>query len=287
MDEWTDLRFFLALARRGSTQRAARELGVNQSTVTRRIDALEEALGVRLFRRTRRGSRLTDAGARVLPEAERVEQAIASTARAAEQDVAGEVVVTTTAAFAPRLVPPVATLSERFPDLCVVVRAGDRVVDLGDGGADVAVRLGRPRTQGVVARKVGEIELGLYASDGYVERHGAPAPDALRGHRMLGYTGELRRLPEARWMRACGGRIVFRSDSIATLVEAARAGLGIAVLPHGAHGPGLRRLGPVEGLTTRSIYVACHESSRGLPRVRVVLDELAIALGERRRPAPS
>lgn len=289
MFEWSDLRCFLAVARTGTLSAAARELGVAQTTVGRRLEVLEEVLGARLFDRTKGGLRLSGVGAEVLELAHTMERAAAEVerrARGQDQQLEGTVRITTTEAFArSHVVPCLAELQREHPGLRFEVIAGNSTLDLDGREADLAVRLMRPDDPSLVARRIGHIELGLFASEAYLEDHGLggdglePAGlglhDGLLGHRVAGYAGEMAGAPEARWLaeHAARATVVLRSNSIPALVAAVGSGMALAILPSAlAHEQGLRCVAPLPELPRRPVWLVFHADLRDNARVRCVVD---------------
>jgi DNA-binding transcriptional LysR family regulator len=284
MIDWNDLRFLLAVARGGSTAAAARELDVNQSTVVRRVAALEKGLGLRLFDRKRDGYRLTGEGSALLQEADAVEASVqAFTRRAASLDSAlvGSLRVTTAEGIALRLLPPLLNeFHRRHPGMQINLLIEDRYRDLGDGQADVALRAGPPGDGTLVGRKLVDAAWAVYGSHAYVERHGSPvAPAALNGHRLIGFEGALERIAPARWLRenVARGEIVCRSNSILGLLFAAQSGFGLALLPCHIADPDadlVRVIDPVPSLTF-GIWILTHQDLHKTARVRAFFDFMA------------
>jgi DNA-binding transcriptional LysR family regulator len=287
-----DLRHLLAVAREGSTAAAARALGVNQSTVVRRVAALEEGLGLRLFDKRRDGYRPTAEGVALVGEAGAVEASVlAFLRRAASLDgaLAGSLRVTTAEGIAARLMP--ALLGEfhrRYPEMRVNLLIEDRYRELGDGQADVAIRAGGPGDDTLVGRKLGDLAWAVYGSRGYVERHGRPAaPADLDGHHLVGFEGALERIAAARWLRevAPRGLVACRSNSILGHLMAAQLGVGLALLPchiGDAEAELVRVVEPPPALTA-GLWVLTHPDLCRSPRVRAFLDFMAVEI-ERYRP---
>lgn len=284
MINWNDLRFFLAVARGGSTAAAARELGVNQSTVVRRVAALEEGLGLRLFDKKRDGYRLTGEGFPLLDEATAVEESVrAFTRRAASLDNAlvGSLRVTTAEGIALRLLPPLLNeFHRRHPGMQVNLLIEDRFRDLGDGHAEVALRAGPPGDGALVGRKLVDAAWAVYASRTYVEQHGRPlGPDGLNAHRHIAFEGALERIAAARWLRqmAPHAEIACRSNSVLGLLYAAQSGFGLAVLPCHVADPEadlVRVIDPLPALTY-GFWILTHPDLHRTPRVRAFFDFMA------------
>lgn len=278
--EWSDLRYFLAVARSGSTSAAARLLGVNQTTCARRIEVLERALGLILFERTSAGYPITPAGAALMSEAERAEQgAIAFERLAVEQARAIHSVVRLTAGdFLAELiaVPAIAALAKTTPELRVELDISSKVVDLACGDADVALRAALAiKEPDLVARKIMATPWAFYCSNGYAAQTGAPRTmSEAMAHPLVTLAGTpaemLRSLHPAADIR-------HTTNSMTALVSALCGGHGVGALPVivGDRQPGLTRCFDVPIGNTGGIWIVYHERLRHAPQVRILVDHLA------------
>ena len=230
--DWNDLRYFLAVARAGSTIAAARELGVNQTTVARRLLELEAATGVQLFERRREGYRLRADGQALLRAAEEAEAGVRAFADLAGSLARGldRIRVTTNEPLANTiLAPAIRTYREAFPDVRIELVVSPRQLDLARGEADVALRAApRPDDPELVVRRLGEAAWAVYCSRDYARIHGAPADmTELRDHVVL-VIGD----PSgSRLADLAPARAVERRETVNDLCIAARAGLGVISLP--------------------------------------------------------
>jgi DNA-binding transcriptional LysR family regulator len=283
MIDWNDLRYLLAVARCGSTAAAARALGVNQSTVVRRVAALEDALGLRLFNRKRDGYRLTGEGKALLENAAGVEEQVhAFTRRAAALDSAltGSLRVTTAEGMALGLVPQLLNaFHRRHPGIQVHLLIEDRYQDLSDGQADVALRAGPPGDDALVGRKLCDQCWAVYGSRGYVDQHGAPAtPEDLNKHRLIGLEGAIDGIMPARWLRSIAPRaeIACRSNSVLGLLFAVQSGFGLSPLPCHIGDPTdlVRCVDPLPALTG-GFWILTHPDLHKRPKVRAFFDFVA------------
>lgn len=284
MIDWDDPRFFLAVARAGSTAGAARALGVNQSTVVRRVTALEAALGLRLFDKRRDGYRLTPEGEALLQDATSVEAAVLAFARRAtalDSALTGTLGVTTAEGMALGLVPQLLNeFHRRYPGIRVNLLIEDRYSDLSGGPAEVALRAGPPGDSTLVGRKLADQSWAVYASHGYVERCGRPAlPEELNGHRMIGFEGAIENITPARWLREIAPRceITSRSNSVLGLLFAVQSGFGLGLLPCQIGDPeaGLVRvIDPQPGLTS-GFWILTHPDLHKRPKIRAFFDFMA------------
>jgi DNA-binding transcriptional LysR family regulator len=285
--DWGHLPFFLELVRTGSLSRAASRLGVDRNTVARRVAALEEELGLSLFERGPQGWSRTSAGEDLAALASRVEEDVLALARhadARDREVAGTVRLTSATYVAVHLLAPaVPALRARHPGLVLEVVADSRAFDLTRREADLALRMGRPRAAGLVTRKLSDVAHGLYASPAYLDRRGRGPVDFERDV-FVGFEESFVSAPQERWLErlAPRRRVVFRCNSTAGLVAAARAGAGVAVLPCFVADPdgGLEPLEPPEPVPPHALWLLVHGDLRRTPRVRAVIgwvDELLAA----------
>lgn len=286
--EWGHLRFFLELVRSGSLARAAQRLGVDRNTVARRVGALEEELGLALFERGPQGWTRTPAGEELAELASRVEEDVLALARHAEardKALSGTVRLTTaTHLSAFLLVPALPALRARHPGLLLEIAADQRTFDLTRREADLALRMGRPRDAGLMTRKLSDVAYGLYASKEYLgsRRRVDFAADAF-----VTFDDSLAGTPQERWLARMAPelRVTFRCNSTASLVAAARAGLGVGVLPCflAESDRELARL-DAPPVTSHELWLLVHGDLRRTPRVRAVIDWVD-ALVARARPA--
>lgn len=288
-----DLRLFLAVMREGNMLAAARRVGIDHSTVARRISTLEAALDARLFDRSPRGVTPTQAAFALMPHAERVESelvAAAASVAGRDREVEGMVRLATPEAFAAYLVAPhVGRLRARHPRLTLELASESRAASLSKREADIAVMLKPPPKGRLVARKLVDYRLGVYASRDYVARHGAPVGRAeLSRLAFVSYIEELAGFPEmiALDQIVAGAAISFRASSSAAQHEAVAAGVGLGVLHVFAAEADARlvRLLPGQAEVWRTYWLVMHADLQRLPRVRAIvdfLDEVAREMRER------
>ncbi|CAN7431129.1 MULTISPECIES: LysR family transcriptional regulator [Agrobacterium] len=288
---WDDVRLFLSVARSGQFLSAARKLGVNHATLSRRISALEAAIGTQLFLRSTNGCELTEEGQRLLAGAERMETemlnaqanlgrvdtAVAGTVRIGAPDGLG------VSFLAPRL----GRLTARYPDLKIQLVPVPRSFSLSQREADIAITIERPEQGRLMFSKLTDYSLGLYASADYLADYGTPDDvEALKRHRRIGYVEDLIFSPSLNFT----GEIMrdwdaaFEISSATGQTEAVRSGAGIGILHNYIAGqyPELLRIMP-QLTISRSYWTAYHESARQLVRVRTVVDFLQELVAEERR----
>ncbi|MFN4100004.1 MAG: LysR family transcriptional regulator, partial [Pararhodobacter sp.] len=235
---WDHWRSFVAVAEEESLSAAARILGLTQPTVSRHIDLLESALGTRLFLRSSQGMRLTDRGAELLSEA----RAMAASASALERlasapSDAGRGIVRLTASevVGAEILPGVlAPLIAAHPGLEIELILSNRNEDLLRRAADLAVRMVRPTQSALIARRIAEIRIGLYAHQRYLDGRGCPdTPEALAGHVLIGPDRDMAALSAYAEKHVTRRMIRFRCDSEGAQLNALRAGMGIGALQAG------------------------------------------------------
>lgn len=280
--DWNDLKYFLAVARHGSTLAAGRALEVDQSTVQRRLTELERRIGRPLAQRHPTGYRLTEFGTEMLPHAQRIEDAMSSFEQhliASGRELVGVIRVTCPEPLMTRLTqsPLIDRFHARHPSLQVQFVMSDKYLDLTKGDADVALRSGDTDDNELVGRKIGESIWALYASQKYIERHGQPQQiEELEQHAIIGFDDTMAKHRAAEWLRevAPNARMAVRNSSMLGLVNAAKSGLGVAPLPIalGDAEPDLERvLGPIEALE-RPWRLLTTSELRRTPRVSAFFD---------------
>ena len=280
---WDDTRIFLAVARHGQLLAAARALGVNHATVARRLSALEADLKVKLVDRRTTGSALTEAGERFLATAERVEaEMLGARAEIGDEDVAvsGTVRIGAPDGFGVAfLAPRLGELTERHPELTLQLVPVPRAVSLSRREADIAITVERPDHGRLVAKKLVDYALGLYASKAYLARAGKPyTPQDLKRHALVGYVEDLVYSAALAYADEIDRsfRPRFEIGSALGQTEAVRSGAGIGILHAfiARNHPELERVLEDQRID-RSYWLVLHESSRDLRRVRVVADFIA------------
>lgn len=275
---WDDLRFVAAVARHGSLLGAGRELGVEHTTVGRRIDAAERALRVKLFARGPGGLSLTAEGDRLLEHLVEVEDAVNALERrasAGHRELRGTVRVTAPETFGVAwLAPRLAAFARQHPELHIDLDPSGKVLDLGRREAEVAVRFFRSKQKALVLRRVAEISHGLYAARSYLARHPVRTVRDLPGRPFLSVPPGV---IEATWLArlAEGTAPLFTCTLTLALVAAAKAGLGLTVLPRylGDSEPELEYI-PMPDEPREQVWLTVHRDLRTVPRVRAVLDFL-------------
>jgi len=278
--DWNDLRAFLAVARTGRLTAAAARLGLDHSTLSRRIAGLEHALKARLFDRSPTGYTLTEQGARLVPMAEEMERLALGAADAvggSAASVEGTVRIGSPEGFGSWfLAPRIGALTERHPQLRVQLVAAASTFSLSKRDADIVVSVSRPQDGRLTVSRLIDYDLGLYAAPAYLAGH-APVEAAadLKGHRFVTYIEDLLHFPELDFVRqvAPEGCTALESSNLVAQLRATIAGAGLCVLPAflAAGDPRLVRILPREVALTRSLWLIVHQDLAELARVRAVL----------------
>ena len=282
--DWNDLRHFLAVAREGSTLAAGRSLRSSQTTVARRIAALERALGFPLFEKRQAGYALTPAGEELVERARHVEASIIGFSEAAaahSRDLTGTVRITSEDIYGTGLLSPLLRdLHDLHPGIMIDLDMVQETRDLGKGEADIALRSSsKDQPAGLVGRRLCTDDWTLYCSRDYADRHGTPeSVDDLRSHVIVGGGGgNLWRHYQA-WLQELDleDRVAMHHANSTGLLSAVRAGFGVAVLPCivADADPDLIRCIPPRPDHLRVLWLLTHERVRHTPRVRVIIDFL-------------
>lgn len=280
--DWTLWRSFLAVLRAGSLSQAARDLGLTQPTLGRHVSLLEEALGAVLFTRSKDGLRPTEAALSLRPQAETMASAADLLRRIASGEAEsqeGRIRLTTSEFMGVAVLPPLlAGFRARHPLIDIDLVMSDRNLDLLRGEADLAVRNVAPMQEALLARRIGAAPARLFAHEEYVARHGLPERLVdLQAHALIGREDYATRVPDFAGLRL---RFGFTSPSDVALLMALRAGLGIGACQQGVAmaDPSLLPVLPGFTLVEVPIWIAMHEDSRRLRRLRLLFDYLAAGL---------
>ena len=278
---WDDLRLVLAIARAGKLAGGAAALGVNHSTLFRRLNALEKELGSKLFERLPTGYRPTESGQRLIEAAERMETEVLSLDReltGRDTRLSGQLRVTCSETIAFRIITgEIARFRAAHPGITVDLSVDNRMLDLSRREADVALRALRPTRGDLFARKLTDMHWALYASRAYLKSHPRFTGIAdLPQHCVIGWVEDSPQMAAVSWVarHAPAGAVGFRSSTMINQLVAAREGMGIAALPVylAEDTPGLVRiLGPLDDLVTE-LWIVTHRSLKDTARVRSFME---------------
>ena len=272
--DWDDLRFFAELVRQGNLSATARRLRADHSTVARRVDSLERALKIKLFDRLPRGYVLTAEGERIAERVGALEEAVFSIQRleGGEAAVNGRVRISAPPAFASLwLVPRLAALGRNHPGLVLDVLGATAAASLARREADIALRLSRPEDAGLTIRNLGRLQYGIYGARTYLDE--VTEQDRV----FLAYDEALDASPQQRWLRKFAGNrpIAMLANDLVSLISGARAGMGLAALPH-VLAEDCKELHCVAESeeATRQLWLVYHPDIGRSARIRVVIDHL-------------
>ena len=278
---WDDLRFFLAVARTGQLGRAAITLEVDATTVGRRIRRLEASVQQSLFEQRREGQLLTEAGRKLLEQVEQIDRsASAITAAPPGAPLSGRIRVSVSEGFGTWIVAPeLAGFLASHPGIEVDLVATNGFLNPSRRETDVAILLDRPRSGPLIAKKLANYALRLYAARSYLDAHAEPLlRDELRAHPLIGYIPDFIYAPELRYLDEImpGLGLTIRSSSINAQHRLTAAGTGIAVLPSfiGDADPGLVNILP-DVVIRRAFWLVTHEDGRRLARIDAFVEWLS------------
>jgi DNA-binding transcriptional LysR family regulator len=300
MQDWADIRLFLAILDHGSLVAAAGHLELTQPQVGRRLSAFEERLGTPLFVRSGRRMQLADAGAATLDSARRMESEMLAIERSVEiqsKGLCGQVTISATEGTGTEWLTPVLfAFHQQYPDISVKVLIESRAVDLIHREADIALRMGRPKQPDLIARRLVTIGFGLYATQKYLQEAGAVSTiDSLSVHQLVVLEMPDNRMEPNAIVLAMGkrtGHATYSTNSPAAQLSAVLAGFGIGMVSHrwASMNPSLVRVLPEYKPLEVELWLVSHEELRHSARIRalsdfiaesVVSDEALFATGER------
>lgn len=284
---WELYRSFLGVLREGSLSGASRALGIAQPTVGRHIASLEQSLKLALFTRSQSGLLPTEAALALQPHAEAMHSTAAALARVAQSQgdgVRGTVRVTASEIIGVEVLPPiVAALRQQHPHLKIELVLTNRVQDLLRREADIAVRMLPPKQESLVARRIGNVTLGMHAHRQYLQDHGTPRSLAdLAHHALIGFDQETAFIRSLRKSLKGLGRESFalRSDSDLAQLALIRAGAGIGIcqLALARRSESLVRVLARQFSLQLDTWITMHEDLRASPRCKVTFDALVLGL---------
>lgn len=284
-----DLQLFLSIARNGTLAGAARQQGLNHSTVFRRLNALELAMDVRLFERMPYGYVLTPAGELLRIRAERVEdEAWAIEREIAGQDIrlSGHLRVTSTDTLANSFLSPLFNgFHDLYPHIELELLIANGLLDPARGEADVAIRPTASPPEHLVGRKLGTIFWGVYGARGYLE--GMPPLESIENpgpHRFIAGNELISHLTSSRWLetRISSSSVALRTNGLVATLGAASVGMGLAVLPHfmARRVPELQCVHTIGPEVTTDLWLLVHPDMRRSARVRAFIDYTVSAMSE-------
>ena len=284
--DWDLFQSLHAVMEAGSLSGAAKLRGLTQPTLGRHIEALERRLGAPLFIRSPRGLQPTELALELKPHLSEMSAAADAAVRdatGAANSVTGSIRITAAEMVGVEVLPPILTsFREAHPGVVIELMISNATEDLSRRVADIAVRMSQPTQGALIAKKVGDLGLGFYATKDYIARHGSPMTfDELDDHAVIGFDSPARGISELPGLNRPVSRetFAFRSDNDLAQFAALRAGFGIGVAQHGvAHRHGLTRVMPNVNLFTLTTWVVMHENLKGSRRMRLMFDHLVAGL---------
>lgn len=288
---WDDLRYALAVAEKGSLSSAAESLGVNASTVLRRIAALEKSVGARLFERDRTGYRVTQEGGDLIASLRPIQARIAGIARSFSTEEEGNesiVRMAAPSALAGALIAPrLGQFRRENPGLSVYIETTDGATPNRLGMLDLALSYGRPVAGDMVIRKLADIGYGLYAIPELLSRHRNDQTEGGQSIPLIGFASSNHLMEPMVWLEKYGNSLqtVLRSDDANCRLSAMLSGVGQTILPCflADQLPGVARLYGPESVGGVELWLATHKESRHVARIRVLVDFLIRLTRDRRQ----
>ncbi|MCG6659080.1 LysR family transcriptional regulator [Halomonas campisalis] len=294
MLDWQDIQIFLEVARSQRLTDAARRLGLDHSTLSRRTRRFEQRLNTQLFERSTHGYHLTEAGHQLLAHAEEMARHAFEAGESLtdkNHQVSGQIRLGVTEGFGTWVIAPLlSAFCARHPGVTLDLLALPRVVNLSRHEADLAITVERPASPGLVISRLCDYRLRLYGSRDYLARQGSPESLAALGeHRLIGYVDDLIFSEQLSYLEPLldpavvghpGPHFSIRSTSVTTQHAAALHGAGLAVLPcfMAEPTPGLTPVLTEEVAITRQFWITSRQEQRRLARVRLLWDFLREAL---------
>jgi len=288
MENWDHFRSLLAVLDEGSLSGAARRLGLTQPTIGRHVEALEAELGAPLFTRSGAGLAPTETALALRPHAEAMAAAAEALVRAASGEadaMRGVIRLTASDVVSVEVLPPILVgFHEAWPDVTIELAPSNRQEDLLRRDADVAVRMFRPTQVALLARRIGDVPLNLYAHRRWIEAHGAPATLTEAAHSAIGFDRDtqVQRYLAERQLSLAREDFAFRSDHDLAGLAALRAGFGVGACqaPIARRDPNLVPVLEGEFRADLEFWVAMHEDLKSVRRMRLMFDWLVEGLGK-------
>jgi len=284
--DWDLYRSFLAVMTEGSLSAAARVLNSTQPTIGRHIEALEQALGEPLFTRSASGLRPTETALALQPHAEAMAaaaEALIRTASGEAGQVRGVIRLTASEIMAAEVLPPILTrFHQAWPEVVIELLASNKVEDLLRRDADIAVRMTRPTQEALLARRIGEVQIGLFAHRDYLARHGTPELLTDAHHIAIGFdrSDQTVRALNRSNLPIERETFAFRSDSDLAQLGALRAGFGVGGAQFGIARRDANLVQVLPGVTfDMEIWVVMHEDLKASRRMKLMFDHLVAELG--------
>ncbi len=284
--DWNALKIFLAIAHSGTLAGAAKALGINHSTVFRRLNTFEDEIGGRLFERLSHGYELTSAGQELLARAKKIADSFDDIERyIVGKDIQpkGQVKITAPNNIAYHYLPRyLAKFSLLYPDIHIELLASSLEFNMTNRQADIAVRATPSPPDHLIGRQVASIKWGVYSSHTYGDKFTLPDTlEDLQNHALIGAAGGMRSLPAFVWLeKNRSQQICTRCDDLVAMSYFAESGQGLAFLPNDQQRPGITKLFPFKPGKTSKLWLLTHADLRNVERIKLVMRYLTNAFAE-------
>ena len=285
--DWDDFRYFIAAVETGSLSTAAKQLNSNQPTVGRHIDALESALEIKLFQRHTRGLTLTIEGSFIYEQSQLMLSSVVKIQRTIQGEnkaPSGIVRIAVPEGLCMEvLIPALPAFYQQFPNINLILNVSPNTANLTRGEADIAIRLFRPKEADLVVKHLGDMTMGLFASEIYYKSHGIPSNlSELKTHHIITYGDQLASLEENQWLarHSDPAQHVISSDNTTTRLKATLTGLGISIQPRLFSTMNPTLVPVLENITlpTHKVWLVYHADLRHVARIRSVVEFLSSTL---------
>jgi len=284
--DWNALKVLITISQCGSLKAAARSLGVNYTTVLRRIETLEQQVGGKLFERGAKGYVATQLADEILALTKPMQQSVEHIERqliGRELQPKGLVKITAPFNIANRYLPPILkTISNLYPDITFEVLSSNDIFNLNSRVADIAIRATTAPPEHLIGRKAVSIPWSIFAARSLVDKYtGSINIDTLTACPLIGASGHLQELSGFSWLEShCHQAIVTRCDELTAMSYCAEQGLGIAFLPQDQRRAGLIEVAEFSPGNTSDLWILMHPDLRRTERLRIVYDHLYHAFRE-------
>ncbi|OUR73029.1 LysR family transcriptional regulator [Methylophaga sp. 41_12_T18] len=278
--DWNSLKIFIAITNSGSLSGAAKELGVNHSTIFRRLNSFEDELGGRLFERINNRYELTAMGEELLVQSQTIADSFDDIDRhivGKDFQPKGTVKITAPNNIAYRFLPRyIAEFNKTYPDIHIELLASNQAFNMNNREADIAVRATRSPPDNLIGRNVCTLNWSVFASKAYKDRYGYPQTiDDLKDHVLIGGAGAMQNLPGFIWLeKHFGQQINTRCDELMVMSSFAKAGQGLAFLPSDQVRSGLKNLFPFPAGQEGGLWLLSHPDLRNVERIKLVIQHL-------------
>jgi len=286
--DWNALKIFLAISKSGTLTGAAKMLGVNHSTVFRRLNAFEEEIGGRLFERLSHGYELTSAGQELLLNARKIADSFDDIERhiiGKDIQPKGQVKITSPNNIAYHYLPRYITEFNRmYPDIHIELLVSNLEFNMTDRQADIAVRATASPPEHLVGRQIRTINWSVYGNRIYGDQFGFPRTlEDLKNHTLISAAGEMRNLPAFVWLeKNLKEQICIRCDDLVAMSYFAEIGRGLAFLPGDQQRSGIKKLFTFEPGEVSKLWLLTHPDLRNVERIKLVMRHLTTAFSEER-----